>query len=441
MNLRILKLTLIALLLALLGQAGEKANAQANLLQNASFEQPYQGNGEASNWGRWHRNSSQDQFSDCANGYHALPHWSAESNPALVKQGSSSQHVGNQWDTWNAGVFQTVNVNPGSTYRFTVWVYSFGGNNDFPGPSEGGLQSNVRVGIDPNGSGLWNDADVVWGAATNPLDNWQQVSAEVTATGNQVSVFTSANWGVQGVDQCRAHLDTWFDDATLVEVGPPPTNTPVPQPTLPPPPPVTNTPVLPTATFTPEVIPTDTPVPTDTPAPTDTPIPGGTICVNAFADENANGSRDENEGYMGGVTFTIATSTQLVAQAVSSGSPEPVCFEGLEEGTYTVTQIVPGALEMTTAANATVALQIGQTVGVEFGSRVLTSSPTTAATEVAAAPDGSSTPTPVSGETAPEAGGGTNWVLYAGLLLLVAVVILLGVLIFLVLRGQKSSNE
>lgn len=442
MNKQILKLIPIVILMVLMGHT-TRTNAQTNLLQNASFEQPFQVNGEANNWGRWHRNSSQDQFSDCANGYHKLPHWSQEANPVLVRQGSTSQHVGNQWDTWNAGVFQTVPVTAGSTYRFSVWSYSFGGNNDFPGPSEGGLQSNVRVGIDPNGSGLWNDTDVVWGGTANPLDTWQQVSVEVTATGNQISVFTSANWGVQGVNQCRAHLDTWFDAAELIEVGPPPTNTPPPQPTQPPPPPppaITNTPIPPTPTFTPEVPPTNTPVPTDTPVPTNTPVPGGTICVNAFADDNANGARDDNEGFMGGVTFTIASSTQLVAQAVSNGSPEPVCFEALEAGTYTITQIVPGALEMTTAASATLDLSVGQVIGVEFGSRVRTNVPTPVATEVAAAPDGSSTPPPeVNEATSDSSGSGVSWLAVGGLLLLVTAVVLLGVLVFLVLRGQKTA--
>ncbi|HRQ36477.1 MAG TPA: hypothetical protein PLD25_01000 [Chloroflexota bacterium] len=442
MNKQILKLLPIALLFLLLGQVN-KTNAQTNLLQNASFEMPYQANGEANSWGRWHRNSSQDQFNDCANGYAKLPHWSPETNPVLVRNGSVSQHVGNQWDTWNAGVFQTVPVTPGQVYRFSLWAYSFGSNNNFPGPSEGGLQSNVRVGIDPNGSGLWNDADVVWGATANPLDTWQQVSVEVTATGNQISVFTSANWGVQGVNQCRAHLDTWFDAAELIQVGPPPTNTPAPLPTQPPPPPqpvVTNTPVPPTPTFTPEVPPTNTPVPTDTPVPTNTPVPGGTICVNAFADDNANGQRDENEGFMGGVTFTIASSTQLVAQAVSNGSPQPVCFEGLDAGSYTVTQIVPGALEMTTAASATLELGVGQVIGVEFGSRVRSSVPTAVATEVAAAPD-ATIPPPVdnSGSTSSSSSSGVSWLAVGGLLLLVTAVALLGVLVFLVLRGQKTA--
>lgn len=440
MNMRIFKWMTAGLLLFALGQV-RQTNAQTNLLQNPGFEQPYQGNGEANNWGRWHRNSSEDMFDDCTNGYHKRPHWSAESNPTLIRDGGTSQHIGNQWDTWSAGVFQTVSVTPGSTYRFTVWSYAFGSSNNFPGPSDGGLNSNVRVGADPNGSGLWNDSDVVWSATINPLDNWQQVSVDVTATGNQISVFTSANWGVPGVNQCRAHLDVWFDAATLVEVGPPPTNTPPPTATFPPPPPVTNTPVPPTPTFTPEVSATPTAVPTETPVPTDTPPPGGTICVNAFADEDGNGRHDENEGQMGGVTFTISSGTDLIGQAVSTGTEQPVCFEGLEAGDYTVSQIVPGALEMTTASVTTVPLQEGQVVGVEFGSQLASGVSQAEATEVA------ELATPVTdsetGTDDTEAGsaddGGPNLVAIAGLALLIVAVALLGAIAFLVLRQQRAA--
>lgn len=441
MNRKLVKL--LVLMLFALVVAGETQPAKAqNLLQNPGFEHPYQTNGEANSWGRWHRNSSQDQFGDCANGYHKLPHWSAESNSALRRDGGASQHVGNMWDTWSAGVFQTVPVTAGATYRFTVWAYSFGSSNDFPGPSDGTLNSNVRVGIDPNGSGLWNDSDVVWGGTINPLDGWQQASVEVTATGNQISVFTSANWGVQGVNQCRKHLDTWFDQAELIAVTPPATNTPVPPPTQPPAPVIIPT-NPPPATNTPEPEPTATAVPTDTPAPTETPVTTS-ICVNAYSDDNANGSKDPNEGYMGGVTFTIATSTTLVGQAVSTGTDTPICFEGLEPGQYIVSQIVPASLQLTTASSASIGVAAGETRGLEFGSRIIVDSPTAVSTEVANLPDGNGGQTgetlqPTPPPTAVDESGGTNWVLIGGIALMAIAVLLLGGVFVLLLRGQKGG--
>ncbi|MCP5095914.1 MAG: hypothetical protein GY943_10200 [Chloroflexi bacterium] len=413
---------------------------QTNLLKNAGFEFPYNSDGAASEWIRWHQNSSEDQFDDCTNGYHKLPNWSAETvSSGLIHNGAASQHIGLQWGTWHAGVWQNVSVTPGSTYRFTVHANGRGSNNNYPAASETGLQMNVRVGIDPNGSGVWHDGDVAWSGTINPHDSWQAVSKEVTAVGNTITVFTSANWGVQGVDQCRLHLDVWFDSAELIEVGPPPTNTPPPQPTLPPAtlaPLATNTPTAVPATATPEIPPTETAVP-----PTATPEtpPGGTICVNAFADNNSNGVRDNTEGYMGNVTFTVASANAVVGQAVSTGTPNPFCFEGLEPGSYQVAQIVPGRLEMTTAGNAAIQVEEGQRVGVEFGSRIRLDDGTTTNPPAAEVADVNTGTTDVSAaETDNEAPAaeddGFNIANISGLLVMILAVILLGVLFFLLLR-------
>ena len=427
------KLLLLACLLLGMGSQTQRSVAQTNLLQNAGFELPYNSDGSANSWGRWFRVSSADKFADCVNGYHKEPHWSAETVSApLIQAGSASQHVGNSWDTWAAGVLQTVSVKPGSTYRFTVWARGRGSNEDYPAPSEGGLRMDVQVGIDPNGSGLWSDGDVKWSGFIQPHDQWQQVSVEVTATGDKVTVFTAGDYGLEGVNQCRAHLDVWFDSAELIEVGPPPTNTPVPQPTSPPPPPApaaTNTPI-PTATL----VPTETAVPTEVPTNTPEPPAGATICINAFADDNANGQFDTNEGFMGSVAFRLANSAQVIGQAISSGTNEPVCFEGLAAGEYQIEQVVPGPLEMTTAANTTVTVAEGQTAGVQFGSRLRLETDADSVADAGAPTVEPTTATDAVPETVetPEEGAGLGS--YSGLILLVAAVLLLGGLLFAVLR-------
>jgi hypothetical protein len=157
----------------------------------------------------------------------------------------------------------------------------------------------------------------------------------------------------------------WFDQAELVEVAPPPTNTPLPPATLPP---ATSTLAPAAASTTPVATASNTPLP-PTATPTGTPPPAtGTICVNAFADVNSNGQHEETEGAMAGVTFTVAQGASIVAQGVSTG-PAPICFDGLEPGTYEVAQEVPSTLEMTTGASAELNLSAGQTIRVEFGSR------------------------------------------------------------------------
>ena len=179
--------------------------------------------------------------------------------------------------------------------------------------------------------------------------------------------------------------------------------------------------------------PTETPLPTAT--PTETPIPGGTICVNAFADNNANGQHDADEGAMAGVTFTVASAdNQLVGQGVSSG-PDPVCFEGLPPGTYQIAQQVPPALEMTTAANVSIQVSEGQTVLIEFGSRIRAEA---TATTASGAGGGEASPTPAGTEDSGGllGGGSTTVVAAIGLGILCLAVLLLGGLIFFLIRQR-----
>lgn len=422
-------------LLLLLGPSGRgsvsaRPRQQGAGLTNPSFEDPYS-NGAANGWGRWHQESTDP--GNCSGPYAFRPQWSRETNGSLVYDGFVSQHIGNQFDTWHAGVYQTIPAQPGTTYRFSFWSIGRASNDQFPAPSDGAVNLGVRAGIDPNGSGLWSDGDVVWGAAGSPHDagsqsNWQQFSVEATASGNEITVFVSAD--LRGANSCRGHLDVWFDNAQLVEAGPPPTNTPPPQPTAPPPPPVTNTPVPPTATPTTEATPTDTPEPTAT--PTDTPEPGGTICVNAFADANSNGQDDPDEGAMAGVTFTVAQDETVVGTGISTG-PEPVCFNDLDPGSYQVTQSVPNTLQMTTGASTEVTVGQGQTLEIKFGSRQRP------AEEVAeneqSTPEATESGAVVTADPE-DTSDGPSLLAISGLAALFLAIIMLGALIYLMLRQR-----
>jgi hypothetical protein len=395
---------------------------QTNILSNPSFEDPY-ADGAASGWSRWHRDS-QTKPENCSDAYAFTPQWSRETNGALVRDGFISQHIGNQYDTWNAGVMQTVTVTPGMTYRFSFWANGRASNNQYPAPSDQVVNLGVRAGIDPNGSGLWTDSDVVWGDAISPHDSWQQAMVEATATGSQMTVFVSAN--LMGANFCRAHLDVWFDAAQLVEAGPPPTNTPAPQPTQAVVPTSAAT-AAPAATATSDVPPTDTPEPTATPTNTPEPEPVGMLCVNAFGDVNADGQKDAGEGAMAGVTFTIAQNNEIVERGVSSG-PDPVCFE-LDPGNYQVVQEVPPTLEMTTGATAGITLSEGQTVRVEFGSRVRQQ---TASNDPPEPVPGVTAENPGVEEPAPR----SSLLAYSGLAALFLAIALLGGLLYLLLRQR-----
>ena len=423
---------LLGLTFFLTGPSHAAPAAQAtNLLQNPGLEPPASG-GAAQGWQRWHRTTARTD-EECLVAYHFEPKWSMETNPAFIHSGSGSQAVGNSWDTWSGGVYQTVPATPGAVYRFSAYGRGRGSNDQVPSPSETGMQINMRVGIDPNGSGLWNDADVVWSNAGSPHDTWQQFVVEATATGNQITVFTSANWAVTGVNQCRAHLDTWFDTAELVAQTPP-TATPAPLPTQAPA--TATVPPAPTGGVPTEAA-AATVVATMTQAvPTETPTPAGSsaVCVNAFLDTNGNGLHDADEGYVAGVTLTVAQGTSIIGQAVSTGSEEPICFGNLPAGAYQVGQTLPPSLEMTTQANATVNVGEGQTVGLEFGSRIRTTPTAGAESETEGTPvaEAATATVPATGDAS--TGGTPSWLVYLGIGAILVGVLLLGVLLFTLLR-------
>lgn len=426
---KILSIILVALILlpGLLSRAQAAPAAQgANLLQNPGFEQPYSG-GAANNWQKWNMTTAKTD-TECLVAYHVLPKWNVETSPGFVRDGAASQYVGNNWDTWSGGVYQTVPATPGTTYRFSFVGRGRGTNEASPAPSESNLQINMRAGIDPNGSGNWADSDIVWGAAGSPHDAWQEFSVEATATGNQITVFTGANWGVTGVNQCRQFLDTWYDAAQLVAQTPP---TVTPAPTLAA---IPTEPAAATlaATTAPPAEATLAASPTAGP-PTETATPAGTstICVNAFLDANANGLHDADEGYVSGVTLTVAQGSAVIGQAVSTGRDTPICFANLPAGTYQVAQTLPATLEMTTQANATIDLAVGQTLGLEFGSRLRD----TATVAPAASPTNeASQAIPTTATAAEPAGSAPSWMVYLGLGAILVGVALLGVLLFTVLR-------
>ncbi|MEZ4515429.1 MAG: SdrD B-like domain-containing protein [Chloroflexota bacterium] len=165
-----------------------------------------------------------------------------------------------------------------------------------------------------------------------------------------------------------------------------------------------------------------------------TPTPTGTatICVNAFLDENGNGLHEATEGYAPDVTITLAQGFTLIGQGVSTGTETPVCFGGLQPGTYQVAQTVPPSMEMTTQANTTITVSDGQTAGLEFGSRPRTEPPTAEPSPTAEPVQPTATTTPP--DTGTGSGGSPGWLAVVGFLAIAGGLTLLGVLIFLLLR-------
>lgn len=141
---------------------------------------------------------------------------------------------------------------------------------------------------------------------------------------------------------------------------------------------------------------------------------------------------------MGSVAFRLASGTQVVGQAISSGTAEQVCFDGLEPGTYQIEQVVPGPLEMTTAGTASVIVQEGQTAGVQFGSRLRLATDADSGNQPDSVADAATAVPTTAAEQGEEStvvpaddGGLPSWV---GLGLLIVAILLLGGILFVVLR-------
>lgn len=275
------------------------AEQGTNLLQNPGFEGPFHAwNGinelqVANSWTPWWWEDPDH------NPAYFRPEYKralAAVFPDRVLAGESAQ----QWFTFHAshfaGMYQQVfSVEPGQRYRFSIWAQVWSSIEDDPYVSVLPANPHLRVGIDPTGN--WNpgSGEIVWspeGSMTSFIDQWAQISVEATANNSVITVFMRTN-----PDFANKHNDMYWDNASLVVLGPPPpppTNTPLPATNTPEAgntPPATDLPIAtatpiasntPVATATPEATATplssDTPTPSETPTtvPTDTPLPSAT---------------------------------------------------------------------------------------------------------------------------------------------------------------------
>ena len=140
-----------------------------------------------------------------------------------------------------------------------------------------------------------------------------------------------------------------------------------------------------------------------TPTPSAESASFGTICINSFSDDDASGIRDANEGYMAGIPVLVKREGKIVVEGISTGTQRPVCFADLAVGEYEVLQQPPASLALTTANNAVLTLKAGQTIGLEFGSRVrpIPTSTTTPTASITITPSIPVPPVPESNELSP----------------------------------------
>lgn len=155
-------------------------------------------------------------------------------DPLRISEGSHAIKFFTMWRIHQAGLYQTVQVNPGDRLRFTIDAHAWSSNDDNPQTSEGvgtdaffaqeGTVTNdarrnftFKVGIDPAG-GTDPFADtIIWGEGAHVYNAYHALPAvEAEAQGEHVTVFV--------IDQVLwryKHNDAYFDNARLEVVTSP----------------------------------------------------------------------------------------------------------------------------------------------------------------------------------------------------------------------------
>jgi hypothetical protein len=148
-------------------------------------------------------------------------------DPARVRSGGQSQKWFTTWATHTAGIYQRVNVAPGTRLQFTAYGMAYTGEADiFDGERKTFVSDRAKpgnywmsVGIEPSGAlpanmGAAPPDSVVWSERTMTMDEWVPMTVSGVARGSAVTVYLKGqpDWGVK-------HNDSFWEDTCLVAVG------------------------------------------------------------------------------------------------------------------------------------------------------------------------------------------------------------------------------
>lgn len=120
------------------------------------------------------------------------------------------------------------------------------------------------------------------------------------------------------------------------------------------------------------VTPTVGPSPTPTEIiPTPTVLPGfGTLCVLLYNDINGDALRQEDEPSIPGGAISINNRLGSVSETAETVSGlDPMCYEDLPEGEYTVSVAIPTGYNATTVGNYELVLEAGDETYLDFGAQ------------------------------------------------------------------------
>ncbi|MBN1428254.1 MAG: LysM peptidoglycan-binding domain-containing protein [Anaerolineae bacterium] len=404
---------------------------QANLLNNGSFEggyYMYNNDGDQkwtpNGWTPWWF-AVDDK--DCLVA-RRKPHVEMESDSRFVKDGSWSARYWTANELHDGGLYQIVSATPGTTYKFSIYGFSWSidkteDNEIMPGNKSNSDQG-LQVGIDPAGGTSGTAGGIVWSPEVIQNDQFVLLSVEATATADKITVFTRTRprW-------CVDRNDSHWDMGTLIAVGQAPTAAPSDNKTAVPTKSsgpwgvqagtiITATPqpdgsiihtvssgesctgivvaynvgldefyalnnldndkcrfISPgqTLTIRPPQQPTAAP-PTEAPATQEVaeatsevaaPAQNGTICITGYEDRNSNGIPEPTEPKLTGMIFEINNGTQVITTYPTTGQ-EPKCFNEVPPGSYIISWTGEG-LTPTTEQSLSIDLEAGSTISKNFG--------------------------------------------------------------------------
>lgn len=127
---------------------------------------------------------------------------------------------------------------------------------------------------------------------------------------------------------------------------------------------------VPTAVITPGPSPTPTSI-----LPTPEPVRGtGSICVYLYDDINGNAMAEDAEvtdtGLAGGQVSTTHKQGAYSNVGTTLGNGDPVCFNDIPEGTYSISIAIPDGYNPTSNQNVTVQLKAGDVSHINFSAQV-----------------------------------------------------------------------
>lgn len=127
---------------------------------------------------------------------------------------------------------------------------------------------------------------------------------------------------------------------------------------------------IPTAVITPGPSPTPTSI-----LPTPEPMQGfGSICVFLYDDVNGNAMAEPDEitetGIGGGEVSISHEEGKYSNVATTLSDGNPICFENIPEGDYSITIAIPDGYNPTSAQNLRVNLKAGDTSHINFSAQV-----------------------------------------------------------------------